>query len=142
MGRYGTLSPVPPDHQFPSQACLPGQYTAPRTFPLPFLPVPCPRLVNSGQSCQLSLYFPQTVEMREMGRDGYSDSEHFLPMEGHGRAASMPRLPADNQVSTFILSLSSSSSSFSVLLSSLYPSSPHPLPHIPLSSRSPLCLPG
>ncbi|KAI4877779.1 hypothetical protein NFI96_032999 [Prochilodus magdalenae] len=40
----------------------------------------------------------QTVEMREMGRDGFSDTEHFLPMEGHGRAASMPRLPADNQV--------------------------------------------
>uniref|UniRef100_W5KTZ6 Voltage-dependent P/Q-type calcium channel subunit alpha-1A n=1 Tax=Astyanax mexicanus TaxID=7994 RepID=W5KTZ6_ASTMX len=39
----------------------------------------------------------QTVEMREMGRDGLSDTEHFLPMEGHGRAASMPRLPADNQ---------------------------------------------
>ncbi|TRY66751.1 hypothetical protein DNTS_028791 [Danionella cerebrum] len=41
--------------------------------------------------------FLQTVEMREMGRDGYSNTEHFLPMEGHGRAASMPRLPADNQ---------------------------------------------
>ncbi|XP_029106174.1 voltage-dependent P/Q-type calcium channel subunit alpha-1A-like isoform X7 [Scleropages formosus] len=40
---------------------------------------------------------PQTVEMREMGRDGHSDSEHYLPMEGHGRAVSMPRLPADNQ---------------------------------------------
>ncbi|XP_016387241.1 LOW QUALITY PROTEIN: voltage-dependent P/Q-type calcium channel subunit alpha-1A-like [Sinocyclocheilus rhinocerous] len=39
----------------------------------------------------------QTVEMREMGRDRYSDTEHYLPMEGHGRAASMPRLPADNQ---------------------------------------------
>ncbi|XP_057202251.1 voltage-dependent P/Q-type calcium channel subunit alpha-1A isoform X25 [Triplophysa rosa] len=39
----------------------------------------------------------QTVEMREMGRDEFSDTEHFLPMEGHGRAASMPRLPADNQ---------------------------------------------
>ncbi|KTF94358.1 hypothetical protein cypCar_00018376 [Cyprinus carpio] len=41
--------------------------------------------------------FLQTVEMREMGRDGYSDTEHYLPMEGHGRAVSMPRLPADNQ---------------------------------------------
>uniref|UniRef100_A0A2K6QH66 Voltage-dependent P/Q-type calcium channel subunit alpha n=1 Tax=Rhinopithecus roxellana TaxID=61622 RepID=A0A2K6QH66_RHIRO len=40
---------------------------------------------------------PQSVEMREMGRDGYSDSEHYLPMEGQGRAASMPRLPAENQ---------------------------------------------
>ncbi|XP_056608758.1 voltage-dependent P/Q-type calcium channel subunit alpha-1A isoform X5 [Triplophysa dalaica] len=39
----------------------------------------------------------QTVEMREMGREEFSDTEHFLPMEGHGRAASMPRLPADNQ---------------------------------------------
>lgn len=39
----------------------------------------------------------QSVEMREMGRDGYSDSDHYLPMEGHGRAASMPRLPAENQ---------------------------------------------
>ncbi|XP_061080388.1 voltage-dependent P/Q-type calcium channel subunit alpha-1A-like isoform X3 [Conger conger] len=40
---------------------------------------------------------PQTVEMREMGQDGYVDTDHYLPMEGHGRAASMPRLPADNQ---------------------------------------------
>ncbi|TMS15284.1 hypothetical protein E3U43_021746 [Larimichthys crocea] len=39
----------------------------------------------------------KTVEMREMGQDGYSDTEHFPPMEGHGRAASMPRLPGDNQ---------------------------------------------
>ncbi|XP_023813404.1 voltage-dependent P/Q-type calcium channel subunit alpha-1A isoform X10 [Oryzias latipes] len=39
----------------------------------------------------------QTVEMKEMGQDGYSDTEHFPPMEGHGRAASMPRLPGDNQ---------------------------------------------
>uniref|UniRef100_A0A8W4FFA7 Voltage-dependent P/Q-type calcium channel subunit alpha n=1 Tax=Sus scrofa TaxID=9823 RepID=A0A8W4FFA7_PIG len=39
----------------------------------------------------------QSVEMREMGRDGYSDSEHYLPMEGQTRAASMPRLPAENQ---------------------------------------------
>ena len=35
---------------------------------------------------------PQLVEMREMAKDGYSDSD-YLPMEGHGRAASMPRLP-------------------------------------------------
>lgn len=40
----------------------------------------------------------QSVEMREMGTDGYSDSEHYLPMEGQTRAASMPRLPAENQV--------------------------------------------
>uniref|UniRef100_A0A452HJE0 Voltage-dependent P/Q-type calcium channel subunit alpha n=1 Tax=Gopherus agassizii TaxID=38772 RepID=A0A452HJE0_9SAUR len=40
----------------------------------------------------------QSVEMREIGKDGYSDSDHYLPMEGHGRAASMPRLPAENQV--------------------------------------------
>lgn len=33
-----------------------------------------------------------------MPRDG-SDGE-YLPVEGHGRAASMPRLPADNQVGT------------------------------------------
>lgn len=33
-----------------------------------------------------------------MGTDGYSDSEHYLPMEGQARAASMPRLPAENQV--------------------------------------------
>uniref|UniRef100_A0A2K6FDP6 Voltage-dependent P/Q-type calcium channel subunit alpha n=1 Tax=Propithecus coquereli TaxID=379532 RepID=A0A2K6FDP6_PROCO len=39
----------------------------------------------------------QSVEMQEMGRDGYSDSEHYLPMEGQTRAASMPRLPAENQ---------------------------------------------
>ncbi|KAM8793896.1 voltage-dependent P/Q-type calcium channel subunit alpha-1A [Eudromia elegans] len=38
----------------------------------------------------------QAVEMREMAKDGYSDSD-YLPMEGHGRAASMPRLPAENQ---------------------------------------------
>ncbi|XP_023575892.1 voltage-dependent P/Q-type calcium channel subunit alpha-1A [Octodon degus] len=40
---------------------------------------------------------PQSVEMREMGTEGYSDSEHCLPMEGQARAASMPRLPAENQ---------------------------------------------
>lgn len=45
----------------------------------------------------------QTVEMREMGQDGYSDTEHFPPMEGHGRAASMPRLPGDNQVSSILI---------------------------------------
>ncbi|XP_016047756.2 voltage-dependent P/Q-type calcium channel subunit alpha-1A isoform X1 [Erinaceus europaeus] len=39
----------------------------------------------------------QSVEMREMSRDGYSDREHYLPMEGQVRAASMPRLPAENQ---------------------------------------------
>uniref|UniRef100_A0A7N5KKF0 Voltage-dependent P/Q-type calcium channel subunit alpha n=1 Tax=Ailuropoda melanoleuca TaxID=9646 RepID=A0A7N5KKF0_AILME len=39
----------------------------------------------------------QSVELREMGRDGYSDSERYLPMEGQARAASMPRLPAENQ---------------------------------------------
>lgn len=44
---------------------------------------------------------PQSVELREMGRDGYSDSEHYLPMEGQARAASMPRLPAENQVRAF-----------------------------------------
>lgn len=44
---------------------------------------------------------PQSVELREMGRDGYSDSERYLPMEGQARAASMPRLPAENQVRAF-----------------------------------------
>nr|KAF6275682.1 calcium voltage-gated channel subunit alpha1 A [Pipistrellus kuhlii] len=39
----------------------------------------------------------QSVEMREMGRDGYSDNERYLPTEGQARAASMPRLPAENQ---------------------------------------------
>ncbi|KAG7274492.1 hypothetical protein CRUP_025685, partial [Coryphaenoides rupestris] len=39
----------------------------------------------------------QTVEMREMGRDGYSDTEPSYPMDGHGRTLSMPRLSADNQ---------------------------------------------
>uniref|UniRef100_A0AAR2LCI8 Voltage-dependent P/Q-type calcium channel subunit alpha-1A n=1 Tax=Pygocentrus nattereri TaxID=42514 RepID=A0AAR2LCI8_PYGNA len=41
----------------------------------------------------------QTVEMREMGPvgGGYSDTETFHPMEGHGRTISMPRLSADNQ---------------------------------------------
>lgn len=38
-----------------------------------------------------------------MGQDGYSDTEHFPPMEGHGRAASMPRLPGDNQVSSILI---------------------------------------
>lgn len=38
--------------------------------------------------------------MRELGQDAYSDTDHFPPMEGHGRAASMPRLPGDNQVSS------------------------------------------
>ncbi|XP_072776143.1 voltage-dependent P/Q-type calcium channel subunit alpha-1A isoform X2 [Taeniopygia guttata] len=38
----------------------------------------------------------QLVEMREMPKDGHSDSDYLL-MEGHGRAASMPRLPADTQ---------------------------------------------
>ncbi|TRY87439.1 hypothetical protein DNTS_017196, partial [Danionella cerebrum] len=49
---------------------------------------------------------PQTVEMREIGPvgDDYSDTEPYHPMEGHGRTISMPRLSADNQVSTFILS--------------------------------------
>ncbi|KPP79716.1 voltage-dependent P/Q-type calcium channel subunit alpha-1A-like, partial [Scleropages formosus] len=42
----------------------------------------------------------QTVEMRDMGRYDYSDSEHYLPMEGHVRATSMPRLSADNQTIT------------------------------------------
>lgn len=36
-----------------------------------------------------------------MGRDGYSDSEHYFPVEGQARAASMPRLPAENQVRAF-----------------------------------------
>ncbi|MEQ2294191.1 Voltage-dependent P/Q-type calcium channel subunit alpha-1A [Ameca splendens] len=40
---------------------------------------------------------PQTVEMREMGRDGYSNTEPCHPMDGHGRTLSMPRLSADNQ---------------------------------------------
>ncbi|PNJ13351.1 LOW QUALITY PROTEIN: CACNA1A isoform 11 [Pongo abelii] len=52
--------------------------------------VPPTDMPNSQPNCQ-------SVEMREMGRDGYSDSEHYLPMEGQGRAASMPRLPAENQ---------------------------------------------
>ncbi|XP_060909748.1 calcium channel, voltage-dependent, P/Q type, alpha 1A subunit, b [Labrus mixtus] len=43
---------------------------------------------------------PQTVEMREMGRDGYSDTEPYHPMDGHGRTLSMPRLSADNQTIT------------------------------------------
>uniref|UniRef100_A0A3P8X3U6 Voltage-dependent P/Q-type calcium channel subunit alpha-1A n=1 Tax=Cynoglossus semilaevis TaxID=244447 RepID=A0A3P8X3U6_CYNSE len=40
---------------------------------------------------------PQTVEMREMGRDGYSDTEPYHPVDGHGRTLSMPRLSTDNQ---------------------------------------------
>lgn len=52
-----------------------------------------------------SRFVLQTVEMREMGRDGYSDTEPYHPVDGHGRTLSMPRLSADNQVSTFIPSL-------------------------------------
>ncbi|XP_069051756.1 voltage-dependent P/Q-type calcium channel subunit alpha-1A isoform X3 [Lepisosteus oculatus] len=44
-----------------------------------------------------SRHNPQSVEMRQMGRDVLSDTERRPPVEGHGRAASMPRLPADNQ---------------------------------------------
>ncbi|XP_016094871.1 calcium channel, voltage-dependent, P/Q type, alpha 1A subunit, b [Sinocyclocheilus grahami] len=46
-----------------------------------------------------SRHSPQTVEMREIGPvgDGYSDTEPYHPMEGHGRTISMPRLSADNQ---------------------------------------------
>lgn len=59
----------------------------------------------------------QNVEMREMGRDGYSDTEPYHPMDGHGRTLSMPRLSADNQVSTFIPpSAPSSSSSFPITM--------------------------
>ncbi|KAJ8383740.1 hypothetical protein AAFF_G00215820 [Aldrovandia affinis] len=54
---------------------------------------------------------PQTVEMREMGRDGYTDSEPYLPMEAHGRAVSMPRLPADNHTIADTSPLRRSSSS-------------------------------
>lgn len=36
-----------------------------------------------------------------MGRDGYSDSEHYVRMDGQARATSMPRLPAENQVRAF-----------------------------------------
>ncbi|XP_026077304.1 voltage-dependent P/Q-type calcium channel subunit alpha-1A-like isoform X11 [Carassius auratus] len=48
---------------------------------------------------QDSRHNPQTVEMREIGPvgDGYSDTEPYHPMEGHGRTISMPRLSADNQ---------------------------------------------
>lgn len=59
----------------------------------------CPRAVPGG-GCpgRASVSpVPQLVEMREMPKDGHSDSD-YLPMEGHGRAASMPRLPADTQV--------------------------------------------
>ncbi|KAM6957182.1 LOW QUALITY PROTEIN: voltage-dependent P/Q-type calcium channel subunit alpha-1A [Aplochiton taeniatus] len=49
------------------------------------------------EDSQDSRHNSQTVEMIEMGRDGYSDTEHYQPMEGHGRAASMPRLPGNNQ---------------------------------------------
>ncbi|XP_059385642.1 voltage-dependent P/Q-type calcium channel subunit alpha-1A-like isoform X3 [Carassius carassius] len=49
-----------------------------------------------------SRHNPQTVEMREIGPvgDGYSDTEPYHPMEGHGRTISMPRLSADNQTIT------------------------------------------
>lgn len=68
-------------------------------FHLPWLVAPLPQqtVVTPPSRCVL-----QTVEMREMGRDGYSDTEPYHPMDGHGRTLSMPRLSADNQVSTFI----------------------------------------
>ncbi|XP_029905891.1 LOW QUALITY PROTEIN: calcium channel, voltage-dependent, P/Q type, alpha 1A subunit, b [Myripristis murdjan] len=47
-----------------------------------------------------SRHNPQIVEMRAMGRDGYSDTEPYHPMDGHGRTLSMPRLSADNQTIT------------------------------------------
>ncbi|XP_042161441.1 calcium channel, voltage-dependent, P/Q type, alpha 1A subunit, b [Oncorhynchus tshawytscha] len=42
---------------------------------------------------------PQTLEMRKMGRDGYSETEpcHPMRMDRHGRTISMPRLSDDNQ---------------------------------------------
>ncbi|KAL7831567.1 hypothetical protein SRHO_G00310700 [Serrasalmus rhombeus] len=56
---------------------------------------------------------PQTVEMREMGPvgGGYSDTETFHPMEGHGRTISMPRLSADNQTITDMSPMRRSTSS-------------------------------
>lgn len=60
-----------------------------------------------------SRFVLQTVEMREMGRDGYSDTEPYHPVDGHGRTLSMPRLSADNQVSTFIPSLHCITTTFS-----------------------------
>ncbi|TKS68652.1 Voltage-dependent P/Q-type calcium channel subunit alpha-1A [Collichthys lucidus] len=54
---------------------------------------------------------PQAVEMREMGRDGYSDTEPYHPMDGHGRTLSMPRLSADNQTITDISAMRRSTSS-------------------------------
>lgn len=63
-------------------------------------------LGHSADSGHVPSHFVlQTVEMREMGRDGYSDTEPYHPVDGHGRTLSMPRLSADNQVSTFIPSL-------------------------------------
>lgn len=67
--------------------------------------IPPPKPVPTGWPLgpHLALAHPvllclQSVEMREMGTEGFSDSEHYLPMEGQARAASMPRLPAENQV--------------------------------------------
>lgn len=58
--------------------------------------------VTAGSGHVRSRFVLQIVEMREMGRDGYSDTEPYHPVDGHGRTLSMPRLSADNQVSTFI----------------------------------------
>uniref|UniRef100_H0W9Y8 Voltage-dependent P/Q-type calcium channel subunit alpha n=1 Tax=Cavia porcellus TaxID=10141 RepID=H0W9Y8_CAVPO len=55
--------------------------------------IPPPKPVPTGWPLGPHL----SVEMREMGTEGFSDSEHYLPMEGQARAASMPRLPAENQ---------------------------------------------
>lgn len=67
-----------------------------------FVPSPTRGHSPSRQWSRCSRSVLQTVEMREMGRDGYSDTEPYHPVDGHGRTLSMPRLSADNQVSTFI----------------------------------------
>lgn len=95
-------SQVPPSLTAPLSP-RPGRYK--RVWP-PHLqlhkPQASPGVHGSGPGAHgASPSAPQSVEMREMGRDGYSDSEHYLPMEGQTRAASMPRLPAENQVRAF-----------------------------------------
>ena len=86
----GCLFPPVYIHMLPSQS---NQWK-----PRPPAWVPLPR--HALRPRPLSLCVLQTVEMRVMGRDGHSDTEPSYPMDGHGRTHSMPRLSADNQVSS------------------------------------------
>ncbi|MEQ2157594.1 Voltage-dependent P/Q-type calcium channel subunit alpha-1A, partial [Goodea atripinnis] len=83
-------------------------------------PLPLPERTDTGNSLPVEGGIPEsqswvTARAKEMSQkvgswspEGHSEdglgsmtnSQQFPPMEGHGRAASMPRLPGDNQVSS------------------------------------------